>query len=433
MVAAVRDKTARRAGRPGRIARRLALGLALASAASAAAAAGTSATLTLDDAAERAAASAPAVAAGRARETSAAADLERAGRLPDPQLELGVQNVPVQGSTALNLNADPTTMRVIGISQDIPSTAALDADRAGARAAGDAARADVAQSAIAARQAGAAAWVALWSSRLSERELAALADEAALAVAAARARLAGGTGTATDVLAAQASAAALANRQDAARGNEAAALASLQRWIGPVSGQLAPAPDFSRLPLPMARLMGEPDSQGPMLGWGARIAAAEAALSRARASVHPDWRISASYGVRAPGLPAMASVQLGMRLPLFAAEREDRDIDARAADLQALRDQREDARRAEVEAVAQALARWRSLNAQIARDQSTLLPLTQERVATALAAYRGGGALQPWIDAEQAAIATRIDWIDAQAERARAWTRLAYLSPESPR
>jgi hypothetical protein len=48
----------------------------------------------------------------------------------------------------------------------------------------------------------------------------------------------------------------------------------------------------------------------------------------------------------------------------------------------------------------------------------------------ALAAYRSGGTLQPWLEARRDEIALRLDYADALAAHARAWAALAYLLPE---
>ncbi len=86
--------------------------------------------LTLPEAAGLAEHHAPRVDAGNALVDAARADLDRAGRWPDPRLVFGVQNLTVQGAGAFNTSADPMTMRTLGFSQKIPSPTALRAERA---------------------------------------------------------------------------------------------------------------------------------------------------------------------------------------------------------------------------------------------------------------------------------------------------------------
>ena len=389
--------------------------------------------LTLDQAVELAAMHAPQVQAGQYKQEAAAADSDRAGRLPDPQLQFGIQNLTAQGSGAFNPNADSTTMRFVGISQDIPSSAARAAERAKARANQGVAVADTQEAEFRAKRNAATAWVDLWAAQRADTLLAQLSSQNRIAIDAARARLAGATGTATDVLAARAASIDLDNQLEAIRGEQQEAYASLVRWVGSNIGQapLASPPDFSQLPVPETRLLGMPDIQAPLLAWAPRVSAAEAAVQRAQASKQPNWSVGISYGVRAPGLPAMASLQIGMRLPLFARHRENQDIGARHADLETVRAEREDARRAQLETVKRALARWQSLNAQVIRDEHSLLPLAHDRAHTALATYRGGGSLEPWLDARRAEITANLTYANALAARARAWVELAYLIPEN--
>src|SRR5487761_2296868 len=108
--------------------------------------------LTLPQAARLAENHAPRVDAGNALEDAARADLDRAGRWPDPRMVFGVQNLTVQGTGAFNTSADPTTTRTLGFRQEIPSPTALKAERASARAAEGVAAAGTEQARLAARR-----------------------------------------------------------------------------------------------------------------------------------------------------------------------------------------------------------------------------------------------------------------------------------------
>jgi outer membrane protein TolC len=127
----------------------------------------------------------------------------------------------------------------------------------------------------------------------------------------------------------------------------------------------------------------------------------------------------------------MVMVQVGVSLPLFTRNRQDRDISAKQAQRDAVESAHEDARRAQRETVARDVATWQGWGRQITRDRTALLPLARDRSQVALAAYRGGGTLQPWLEARRDEIALRLSYADALAARARAWAALAYLLPES--
>ncbi len=372
--------------------------------------------LTLDAAMRQAVERAPMLEARRAQSESARQEAARAGALPDPQLTTGIDNLAVQGPRAFTAGGDSMTMRTVGISQVLPSRSKRRAERAMGNANADLAASSEVATALSIQQRVADAWIAAWGAHHEAMMLQSMRQAWAQDVAVAKARLRGGTGSAAEVLAVRMAALDLENRIDEANAREAQARASLSRWMGsPAEQPLGDAPDFAVLPQDEAALLASLDRQGTLLEWPAREQAAEAALAEARADKHPEWNVGLSYGSRVQGLSDM---QVGVNLPLFTRNRQDRGISARAADLDAVRDEHDDARRQQTEAIQSAWAQWESLGRQVRRHRDELLPLANDRAALALAAYRGGGDIQPLLDARR-----------MQAEYGRAWAALAYLLP----
>lgn len=412
--------------------RRLALGLAaLLYGASTVTAFAVEAPLTFEAAVQRGLARAPQLDARNADIDATHEEAARAGQLPDPSLTFGIANYPVTDPGAFSLRSAPMTMRTVGVMQAIPSRAARDAEHALANAQIEAAAANRVVTAQTVQERIADAWIGVWAVEQQRALLLALRGESALAVQTTQARLRGGEGSASDALATRAEAATLDNRLEATEADLAAAQASLQRWVGPIAGVLAPAPDFGRLPVTPSHLEQSIDAQAPMQAWAAREQVAQAALDQARAARHPDWSVSAMYGKRAPGLSDMVTLQFSVSLPLFTRNRQDRGISAKHAQWDAVQADHEDARRAQREGVTRTVAAWQGWGRQIARYRETLLPLAHDRVTTALAGYRGGGSLQPWLDARRDEIEVRLSYADALAARARLWASLAFLLPTS--
>ena len=409
--------------------RAIARGLAIAFAWTMATAAASTAPLTLDVAVQNGVSRAPLLASRNADIDAAHEEAGRAGQLPDPSLTFGVANYPVTYPGAFSLRSDSMTMRSFGLMQTIPSRAARDADRTLAAAQVDAAEADRVSTTQTVRERIADAWIDAWATQRKRALLEQMRGEDALAIQITQARLRGGDGSATDALAARADAATLDNRLDAVDADLAAAQASLQRWLGEPASTLADDPDFGQLPVSPDRLKSNMDRQAPLQAWQAREQVAQAALDQARAARHPDWSISAMYGKRAPNLSDMVTLQVGVSLPLFTRNRQDRGISAKQAQWDAVQDAHEDARRAQGEMIERTVATWQGWNRQIQRYQDTLLPLDRDRAQTALASYRAGGLLQPWLDARREEIERRISFADALAARARLWASLAYLMP----
>jgi outer membrane protein TolC len=387
-------------------------------------------TLSLATATQIAAGRAPQVQAQLLREQAARHDAVRAGRLPDPQLTAGINNLTATGRQAFSAAADSMTMRTIGLMQEIPSHAKREAEKAVANSGVQLSAADVLTVRLAVKQATAGAWVRLWAAQTERKQLQDLHEQFALAVKLAKARLAGGAGSATDVLAARAAVVELDNRITAVDAEIAAARAALQRWLGhSADGALAEAPDFSMLPTPPAQLLHDLDRQGPLLGWEAREDQAQAKLDLAKAGKRPNWSVGLVYGSRIH-LPDMIGIEVGVSLPLFPGNRQDQDISARYAERDAVKDEHEDARRAQREAVAAGLAAWQGDGKQVNTYRDQLLPLATDRSRTALAAYRGGGSLQPWLEARRDEIDTRVAYAQALAAWGTAWAKLAYLIPD---
>jgi cobalt-zinc-cadmium efflux system outer membrane protein len=386
--------------------------------------------LTLDAATRRAVAQAPLLEARLAEQDAAREEAGRAGALPDPQLIVGIDNLAIQGSGAFTAGGDSMTMRTVGITQVLPSRSKRQAQR-------DAAGANVEQAAsttlatrLAIEQQVAAAWIDAWGAHHEIQMLQAMRREWSVDVAVAEARLRGGTGSAADVLAMRTEALDLENRIDDANSREAQARAALARWLGdPVNQPLADAPDFAVLPHDETALLSSVDQQGSLLEWPSREHAAEAALAVAKAEKHPEWSVGMNYGSRVRGLSDMVSLQVGVSLPLFTRNRQDRGISARAADLDAVRAEHIDAQRQQTEAVQAAWAQWVALGRQVRRHLEQLLPQANDRAALALASYRAGGDIQPVLEARRDEISHHTEFARLLTDYGRAWAALSYLLP----
>jgi outer membrane protein TolC len=386
--------------------------------------------LTLDEATHLATERAPMLDARRAGVSAAQEEAARAGALPDPMLVTGIDNLPVTGGDAFDFRADEMTMKRIGLRQEIPARAKREARRSLAARDVDEALARSEAERLEVRRSAAVAWIDLWSAQRELAAVQALREEAALAASLAKARVAGGAASASDALATQAAVLELDNRIEAARAMQAAARAGLARWLGDTAfDAAADAPDFEALPVPESRLLAAIDRLGPLLPSAAQVETAAAAVDVARADKRPDWSIGASYGQRAGGRSDMITLEVGIGLPLFTRHRQDRGVAAREADYQAALAEREDLRRLQTASIRAGIARWDSLKRQVALHETQLLPLARDRSAVALAAYRAGGDVQLWLDAQRDELDVHLSHAQHLGELGRAWTALAYLLP----
>lgn len=385
--------------------------------------------LTLAEAARRAVEFAPQLEASRAAIEAASQDLHRAGRLPDPMLSIGFDSLPVSGADAFDFDADSMTEKTIGLRQALPARAKRAAQRRAAARTVELAQVDAEVARLAVARAAANAWVDVWSAKREIEALGSLHAQAQLAARLTRARVAGGS-SALDALAAEAGVLEIDSEVAAAEGAAGEALAGLRRWIGDDAVTIAAsAPDFGRAPRPEGAALAALDTQPSLRSAGAKVASAIAAVEEARAERRPDWDLTASYGQRS-GFDDMLMLEVGVSLPLFAGNRQAPGIAARAAEQRAARAAEESLRLELTARVRAAYARWEALRRQVSIHEQ-VLKLARDRSIAALASYRAGGELRPWLDARRDEATAHRAHAQHLAGLGRAWVELAFLFEET--
>jgi outer membrane protein TolC len=387
--------------------------------------------LSLDAAVQAALERAPQVLGATAGVEAAQSLAESAGRLPDPSLIVGVDNLPVTGSEAFSTTRDFMTMRKIGVMQEFPRAEKrrLQHQRAGA----DAQRADaeLAMTRLDVARETAQAWIRLASANASLEALRGLRGDVDLGASSARAAVAAGRSSAAEALSAEAAAARLRSRILQMQSEQRRAQAELARWVGEDAARpLAGIPSFDQLPAPAEVLLNTPHLHGEILPFEARIAAAKTDIDLARAQRRPDWSTEFSFAKRGPDFSDMVSLQFTIGLPLFAKHRQDPVIAARSAELRQLEAERDSEIRMHTAEAQQMVIDWQQLGEQLAQYDKELVPLARERTRVALASYRTGNSeLKLALEAFDDEIAALIDRAALQNERGRAWAFLRYLPP----
>lgn len=355
--------------------------------------------------------------------------------LPDPELILGAQGVPINDP----LSADMMTMYMLGLRQEFPAgnSRRLAGQRSLVEASGLAADFDGRRLEL--RREVQRAWLtwagSLLAVEVAEDGLSALEELLELT----EARYRAGTGRQRDVDQARLEHSMMARRilDLQTRGSEAAS--ELARW----TGQMPSTPGPSKLPNWTAttaelsapsRWLAHPtieaDSQ--------RVESGRLGTEIARQAYRPMWMVEAGYahqrgrdpmnmGRQSDKLFAMVSFSL----PLFTAKRQDRRLAAAEAEHDALIHQRQ-----------LRLQEWEGQirNQQTRLDQQQrrlellddiILPQAERTLESTLTAYRSDRASfdelvrarLAQIDQRQELIETRVEWLLARAE-------LAYLTAE---
>lgn len=384
--------------------------------------------LTFDTAIARALERAPQMEVQRAALESAEALQVSAGRLPDPAMIVGVDNLPLNGPDAFSTTSDSMTMTKVGLMQSFPSGRQREGERERASAEVSLAHAElVATRAEVARQT-AVAWFQLASATETRRRLEGLEDDLRLGADAARAALRAGRGSATDALGAQAAVAALKGRLLQLRGDEKRAEAELGRWIGAEAiATPGPSPSLNELPGNVETLRESAQLHALIAPLDARIAVAAADLDLARATRRPGWGVEFTYGKRGPGYSDMGQLQFTLDLPLFAKNRQSPMITARGAELRKARAERDTQiamRRAELQ---QMVISWQQLGEQLQFLDDEQLALARERSRAALGGFRAGSLdARAVVDAFNSETDLLLSRAALTLDRAMAWSYLRY-------
>lgn len=350
--------------------------------------------LTLEQALALAGREAPSLMARAAELEAARQAAVPAGELPDPKLLLGLQNLPIEGEARWRLDAEPMTMGMLGVMQEVPNRAKRSARVALAQAGIDSAAAQVHIERLQVQRQTAQAWIAAQALEQRLQLFQGFYEENRLLERAVQARLAAGLGQSVDSLAARQEALLLAEREDELQLQRSQARAVLRRWVGPaadeaLAGQL---PDW---PVEEARYRHALPQHPELQAFAPQTREAEARVRLAEADKRPDWSWELAYQQRDRAFGDMLSLQLSIDLPVFAGSRQNPRIAAQRAELLALEAEREALRREHATQLAVELAEHRRLQRAFARSRDSLLPLAEERVRLSLADYRAGRGRWP--------------------------------------
>ena len=403
--------------------------------------------LALNEAVDMAIAADPWLTGSRHTQAALTDEATAAATLPDPRMTLMAGNFPVD---SFDINQEPMTQLSVGISQMFPrgDTLVL-AQRKKLELAlqHPLLRED--------RRARVTATVAqLWldaynaqeSIRVIEQDRGLFehlvdAAEASYATAVGRARQ-------QDVIRAQLELTRLEDRLTALRQRQETAQMRLSEWIGSRADDRL----TSALPTdsPAAQVKTQDSEQEwyervshhpTLLALDKRIEAMDTDVDLARKKYKPEWGLTAQYGYRDRDLMGrdradLFSVGVTFDLPLFTANRQDREVSAAVGHAEAIRTDKQLLIRrlmAELETATVNLARLDERHA-LYTDQ--LLPQMSEQAEAALAAYNNDdGDFAEAVRARIAELNARIEALVIAVERQKTIVQINYLlaraSPDS--
>ena len=340
-----------------------------------------SASLSLESALDLAVQRSEAAHAGRAGQLSVSETARAAGRLPDPTLNVGVENLPVTGPDRLSTTRDSMTMKRIGISQEWLSRGKREARSAAAQAAVQRESIQVQAALAETRLQTALTYIDAFYAGEALKLTTLMEHHAHEEFEAARGRLASSAGGSQEVLALTAACGTAEDESAQVRQEQSAALVTLQRWIGVRTEDLLPPPDM-RPPTEDEYVASHPS----VLGLTRDIEVARRQAAAIAKERDPNWTWGVSYGQRT-GYSDMVSFGVSIPIPLSPSERQDRDTAAKLATADKTEADLAEATRA-ASAEYRALASdSQRLQERIERYRTGVLTPATQRISAATAAY----------------------------------------------
>jgi outer membrane protein TolC len=385
--------------------------------------------LTLEQAIDRAMGDAPQVAASSAMLEGAQAVAPSAGRLPDPELVTGVDNLPIDTADRYSFTRDFMTMRKIGVMQSFPNAAKRHLQGERARQDIEIARGQLRKSRFDTGHAVAEAWIGKAVADQSLARLQALEPDVELQAASARAALSSGRTNAAEALATQTLVATLNERLLALQQQSEMQRAELARWIGADADlPLASLPTDRELEHSPDALVAAVAEHAPLAAVVARLDAAKTDVDLARADKRPDWSAQISYAKRGPQFSDMVSLEFRVGLPLFSRNRQNPKIAEKLAAVREQEAERDAEVRMHTAEVRAAIAQWRLGRDRLQNYQAQILPLARDRSRAAQASYSSGrGELRSAIEALTDEIDRQLEEVQLEGSVARAWVFLHLL------
>ena len=385
--------------------------------------------LTMDEAAALALTNQPLIASQEAAVDSSRQNAVAEAQLPDPRLKLGLNNLPINGPDQFSVTRESMTMRSIGVEQMFPAAdkRRLRGERGDLEAQFAAAELDNLRRTI--QRDARLAWLGVYlpaqASTLATAALGFYEQQREAAEIALR----GGRSNLAEVTRLRVEIEMQRDRLLDLAGQEHRARAELARWIGPpaqraLDGMLPP-----QRPLPSLEALRHRAHEHPQLNSArSEIALAENEVRQANAAYKPDWSLEVMYSKRGPDFSDMVSVQVGIELPLFTANRQDRRLASKLAAKARHEQQHENHRRMLVAELESAHAGWVALVQREERFGRDVLPQAAARIEAAIAGYRAGRVdLLAVIESYRARLELTMQHLTLKVELARLRTQLDYL------
>ena len=356
-------------------------------------------------------------------------------QLPDPKLQLGVLNFPVE---TFDFNQEPMSQFRFGLKQDFPSTESRDAASQHMQA-----RAAELQHSITDRKRMIKfevqrLWLGIYYKLHAQKLINASLDKLRELHEVTRSQYAVGLKNQTGLISLGLEIRRVEDELLATQEGIATLRANLSRWIE--SDAFRPFPlDDLEIDIPdLSTTLDERLLQNPVLRAAeARINMTESDMLLAKSKFKPDLSGELSYSLRSGNLPSGASksdflsVAIGLRLPLFPQNRQDRTLQASIKHNSAAKFQKAILLRELNSRLRMATERLVSVNKRVEQFRTSIVPQALEFADAAIVAYQSDvGEYKDVVDSQRTALDVQIELTELTVERLRIHAEINYLIGE---
>ena len=360
-----------------------------------------------------------------------------AGQLPDPMLQFGVANFPIESG---NFSTEGMTQAQLGIRQVFPPggvrsmrTSQFESMAREMEETADGRLRDV-------RTAVKTSWLEVYYWNRARSVVSESRPFFSDLVTVTRSLYSVGRKSQHDVLSAQLELSRLDDRLTRVDEQLALARASLSEWVGvdaqrPFTGELPESldiPGFSEL---AKRLPDHPVLRAA----DARVEANRAGVGAARENYKSGWTLDFGYGYRDGSLPNgdsrsdFVSLMVTFDLPVFRSNRKDRELSAAVSQRRAADVSRQELYRRILSQLEYEYARHKALSVRIRLFEEQIITQAEARSQSALAAYQSeAGDFADVMRGQIQALDARLEHYRLQVDRAQSYAVLANLGGIKP-
>lgn len=357
-----------------------------------------------------------------------------ANALPDPQLKLGLMNVPTD---TYKFDQAPMTQSQIGIVQMFPRGDTLDIRSSRANHTADGLLSNWNDRALVVQRELRLNWLELHYWYKAEEVINKNYKLFKQLVRITESNYAAGRQKQQDVTRAQLELGLLVDRILSIKNMQEKQRAKLARWLGEeyLTADISNVfPEFEALkekPIIFAQLASHPS----MLVESARIAASEDNVQLAKQSYKPSWMVDVTYGFRdgneinGSARSDFLSAMVKFDLPLFTGNDQDRKVSASKSKLMAAQDMREDKLRRLQRMLNDEYASWQRLTQRMDQYFNVLVSKAKQNTRAALNAYQSDrGDFTTLMRASITELDTQLKALRIHVDHIKAKVKVLYLS-----